>query len=92
MGGIWLDGQWKYPNYDWEEKELFEIITKYQPNAVIINNSGYNKTRKNRIDFFDVCTFERKNVSKYNYRKNHSKFAVEMCQTLNSHWVIQKMT
>lgn len=86
LGGIWLDGQWKYPNYDWEEKEVFDIITKHQPNAVIINNHGYNKTRKNSIDFFDVCTFERKNISKYNYKKNHSKFAVEMCQTLNSHW------
>ena len=40
IGGFWFDGQWDKWDADWEEDALYGTIRKYQPNAMIINNSG----------------------------------------------------
>ena len=40
IGGLWFDGNWSKPNCDWKENELYATIRKYQPTAMIINNTG----------------------------------------------------
>ncbi|MBE7077407.1 MAG: alpha-L-fucosidase, partial [Clostridiales bacterium] len=42
IGGIWFDGMWNKPDEDWEEDALYATIRKYQPEAMIINNTGLN--------------------------------------------------
>lgn len=40
IGGFWFDGMWHKPEEDWEEDALYATIRKYQPEAMIINNTG----------------------------------------------------
>ena len=41
IGGLWFDGTWSKPQgTDWEEDALYGTIRKYQPEAIIVNNTG----------------------------------------------------
>lgn len=86
IGGFWFDGQWKYPNADWEEDKLYKLIREKQPNAVITNNAGLSRLGERFSDFIDVVTYERSNITNYDYNENINSYAAEMCQALNSHW------
>lgn len=48
IGGLWFDGNWSKPGADWKEKELYATIRKYQPEAVIINNTGISNRGSGR--------------------------------------------
>lgn len=86
IGGFWFDGNWSKPDEDWEEDELYRLIRQYQPDAIIINNSGLHQRGKHGNEEIDSVTFERgrpefhQNIGDGKYR------AGEMCQTFNSHW------
>lgn len=86
IGGIWFDGQWKYPNADWEEDKLYGLIRKKQPNAVIVNNAGLSRLGERFSNYLDVVTYERSNILNYDYNKSINSYAAEMCQALNVHW------
>lgn len=90
IDGFWFDGMWKYPNIDWNEENIYKIISKKQPNAVIVNNSGLNNIGKRISKYTDVVTCEQNSIKKYNYEKNIDDYAFEMCQTLNDHWGYSK--
>ena len=40
IGGFWFDGNWSRPDADWKLDELYGTIRRYQPDAMIINNTG----------------------------------------------------
>lgn len=40
VGGFWFDGNWSRPDADWKLDELYGMIRRLQPNALIINNTG----------------------------------------------------
>ena len=40
IGGLWFDGSWDKKSVNWEEDELYSLIRSYQPEAMIINNTG----------------------------------------------------
>lgn len=40
IGGFWFDGNWSRPDADWKLDELYGMIRRLQPNALIINNTG----------------------------------------------------
>ena len=88
IGGLWFDGNWDKPNEDWEEDELYSLIRKHQPNAIIINNSGIHMQGAMGHPEIDSVTFEQGRPSPLK-REGMSKYiASEMCQTLNNHWGI----
>ena len=58
IGGFWFDGNWSKPNEDWKETELYSTIRKYQPDAIIINNTGVNQLGKTGHTEIDSVTFE----------------------------------
>ena len=86
IGGFWFDGEWKYPNYDWEEEKLYKMINRKQPNALIINNSGLSKLGERNSEYINVITFEGNKIANYDYHKSINLYAAEACQTLNDHW------
>lgn len=86
IGGFWLDGQWKYPDYDWEEEKLYSLINEKQPNALIINNSGLRRLGERLSKYINVVTYEGNKISNYDYHRNIDLYAAESCQTLNDHW------
>ena len=86
IGGFWLDGQWKYPDADWELDALYGIIRKHQPNAIIVNNSGLDNLGAKLDSGTDVVTFERADMLNFDRTKASGIYGAEMCQTLNGHW------
>lgn len=88
VGGFWFDGNWDKPESDWQEDELYGVIRKYQPEAIIVNNTGLHERGKAGHSEIDVMTFERGRPDAVN-REGMSKYlAAEMCLTMNQHWAI----
>lgn len=84
IGGLWFDGMWDKPNEDWQEDRIYATIRKYQPTAMIINNTGLSALGKVGHAELDSVTFERGNPC---YVDNSDRpRAGEMCQILNDHW------
>ncbi len=84
IGGFWFDGMWDKPNENWQEDRLYGTIRKYQPEAIIVNNTGLNALGKTGHREIDSVTFER---GKPCFIDTSDKpIAGEMCQVLNDHW------
>ncbi len=84
IGGFWFDGMWNKPDEDWQEDRLYGTIRKYQPNAMIINNTGLDACGKTGHIEIDSVTFERGKPGFVDTSKK--PIAGEMCQVLNDHW------
>ena len=58
IGGIWFDGMWDKADEDWEEDALYGTIRKYQPEAIIVNNTGLGALGKTGHPEIDSVTYE----------------------------------
>ena len=90
IGGLWFDGNWSRPQSDWQESRLYGTIRKYQPDAIIVNNTGLQALGKTGHPEIDSVTYEN-NAAKPMNREGMEKYlAAEVCKTMNSHWGIGK--
>ena len=88
IGGLWFDGNWSKPDIDWKLDELYGTIRKYQPDAMIINNTGLDARGEIGHPEIDSVTFEQGRPVPLD-RSNMKKYvSAEMCYTLNDHWGI----
>lgn len=88
IGGLWFDGNWNKPNADWKENELYATIRKYQPDAIIVNNTGLSERGKVGNPEIDSVTFEQGRPTPMDREGMPKYLAAEMCYTLNDHWGI----
>ena len=86
IGGFWFDGTWDKPQADWEQDALYALIRTYQPEAMIINNTGMDAMGALGHIELDSVTFERGNPKPINLEGAPKYIASEMCQVMNSHW------
>ncbi len=86
IGGMWFDGNWSRPNDDWKENELYGMIRRLQPDAVIINNTGLHARGAVGNEQIDAVTYERGMPHPVDRRGMKKYVAGEMCQTLCDHW------
>ena len=86
IGGLWFDGNWSKPEADWKERELYAMIRAYQPEAMIINNTGLVALGKVGCEELDSVTFENSQAAPMNREGMKKYVAAEMCQTINDHW------
>ena len=84
IGGFWFDGIWACPKAEWKLDELYAMIRKYQPEAMIINNTGINDLGGVGHAEIDSVTFERGKPAFADCSDRPR--AGEMCQTVNDHW------
>ena len=84
IGGLWFDGFWDKPNADWQFDRLYATIRKYQPEAMIINNTGLDALGKVSHMEIDSVTFERGKPSKVD--TSQKPIAGEMCEGITDHW------
>ncbi len=84
IGGFWFDGMWDKPDEDWQEDRLYGTIRKYQPDAMIVNNTGLSATGQTGHKEIDSVTFERGAPRAQSFEGK--PIAGEMCQVLNDHW------
>lgn len=88
IGGFWFDGMWDKWDADWQEERLYATIRKYQPEAMIINNTGLSKNGELGNIELDSVTFERGKPFKVNSPAR--PVAGEVCDSLNGHWGFAK--
>ena len=88
IGGLWFDGNWSKPDSDWKEDELYATIRKYQPEAMIINNTGLEERGKTGHPEIDSVTYERGRPTPIDREGMEKYLAGEMCETINDHWGI----
>ena len=86
IGGMWFDGNWSKPNNDWKEGELYSMIRRNQPEAIIVNNTGLEHRGEIGIDEIDSVTYERGLPAPVNQEGRGKYVAGEMCETLCDHW------
>jgi len=87
IGGLWFDGNWSRAG-DWKEDRLYAMIREYQPEAMIINNTGLGKEGALGHPELDSATFEQGLPVAPDRRGWPKYIAGEMCQTFNAHWGI----
>lgn len=91
IGGFWFDGNWSKPNADWKEDVFYGMIRKYQPDAIIVNNTGLNARGQTGHPEIDVVTYERGRPDSLPAAcQDGRRIAAEMCLTMNQHWGIAK--
>lgn len=86
IGGFWFDGMWDKPEADWEEDRLYEMIRRYQPEAILINNTGLFEQGKLGNIELDSVTFERGKPQAINLETSPKYIASEMCEVIGDHW------
>lgn len=86
IGGLWFDGMWDKKDEDWEENELYSLIRSYQPDAMIINNTGLGARGELGHIELDSVTFERGRPKPINLETSPKYIASEMCQIFANHW------
>ena len=91
IGGFWFDGNWSREGADWKEDELYKTIRKYQPEAIIVNNTGLSKLGEIGNPEIDSVTFEQGRPTPMDREGMPKYLAAEMCQTINNHWGIGKL-
>ncbi|MBQ6824052.1 MAG: alpha-L-fucosidase [Clostridia bacterium] len=88
IGGLWFDGNWSKPDADWKEDELYATIRKYQPDAIIVNNTGLHARGEVGNPEIDSVTFEQGRPTPMDREGMPKYLAAEMCYTVNDHWGI----
>lgn len=86
IGGFWFDGKWSNEDGDWEEDELYGLIRSYQPDAMIINNTGTERLGVAGHIELDSVTFERGKTTRRNDADAPKYLASEMCQIFGEYW------
>ncbi len=86
IGGLWFDGNWSRKDADWHESELYAVIRKHQPEAIIVNNTGIEEQGRTGHPEIDSVTFERGRPAPMNREGKPKYVAAEMCHTMNFHW------
>ena len=86
IGGFWFDGNWSRRDADWKEDELYSMIRRLQPEAMIINNTGTSRRGALGNEYIDSVTYERGMPVPIDRCGMKRYVAGEMCETLNDHW------
>lgn len=88
IGGFWFDGNWSRRKADWQLDQLYGVIRKHQPDALIINNTGVKNGGQVGHPEIDSVTYERGRAESLD-RTGMTKYVTgEVCQTFNYHWGI----
>ena len=90
IGGFWFDGNWSRADEDWEEDRLYGLIRHYQPEAIIVNNTGLFRLGEFGHPEVDSVTFERGKPFLPDRTRAKKYVAAEVCDSVNNHWGIAK--
>lgn len=86
IGGFWFDGNWSRTDVDWKEDELYRMIRSYQPEAILINNTGMSRRGAAGEAELDCVTYENGRPEPLDRRGMAKYLAGEMCETMNDYW------
>ncbi len=85
IGGFWFDGTWGLPKGVVFPNEIYEMIHKLQPRAIITNNTGLECCGQKGEKEIDCVTFERGKA--FPVTSDESRpLAGEVCDSIHDHW------
>ena len=84
IGGFIFDGNWCRSDLDWKDSQLYQMIKSYQPEAIIMNNTGLKDLGRVSAPEIDAVCFEQHAVHKI--EQGERPIASMRWQTVNDHW------
>ncbi len=85
VGGFWFDGTWGLPEGVTFPNEIYKMIHKLQPRAIITNNTGLDFCGQKGAEEIDCVTFERGKAFPVSSDAARP-LAGEVCDSLHDHW------
>lgn len=85
VGGFWFDGTWGLPEGVAFPNEIYKMIHKLQPRAIITNNTGLDFCGQKGAEEIDCVTFERGKAFPVSSDAARP-LAGEVCDSLYDHW------
>lgn len=84
IGGIWFDGEWERENVQWHLPELYALIHRLQPQAMIGNNHHHDPWPGEDFQMFER-DLPGQNTTGW-VKGGVSRLPLETCQTMNNSW------
>jgi alpha-L-fucosidase len=84
IGGLWFDGWWDRPDADWGHDELYGMIHRLQPRAMVGNNHHVEPFPGEDFQMFEQ-DLPGENTAGFN-KAAPSKLPLETCRTINGSW------
>ncbi|MEO5889810.1 MAG: alpha-L-fucosidase [Ferruginibacter sp.] len=95
IGGIWFDGHWdqtqpegaadRTSRIDWKYNEIYGLIHKLQPQAMIGNNHHMTPFAGEDFQMFEK-DLPGENKSGLSFQEASQQLPVETCETMNNSW------
>ena len=85
VGGFWFDGTWGLPEGVTFPTEIYRMIHKLQPRAIITNNTGLDFCGQKGAEEIDCVTFERGKAFPVSSDASRP-LAGEVCDSIHDHW------
>lgn len=95
IGGIWFDGHWdqtqpegaadRTSRLDWKYDEIYGLIHKLQPQALIGNNHHLSPFAGEDFQMFEK-DLPGENKSGLSFQEASQQLPVETCETMNNSW------
>lgn len=95
IGGIWFDGHWdqtqpegaadRTSRIDWKYDEIYSLIHRLQPQALIGNNHHLSPFAGEDFQMFEK-DLPGENKSGLSFQEASQKLPVETCETMNDSW------
>ena len=82
--GIWLDGFWSKADADWQEDELYAVMRKYDPDIMILNNTGVGNEGVVGHRELDSVSFEQMRPFRLDREGMEKYVAAEMWGTMTN--------
>ncbi len=96
IGGIWFDGQWDQHdwdgkrfgkiNADFKLKEVYDLIHKLQPHALIGSNHHLSPNPGEDFQMFEKDLPGKRTKNFATSEKNIGNLPLEVCETINGSW------
>ena len=96
IGGIWFDGQWDQHdwdgkrfgkiNADFKLKEVYDLIHKLQPQALIGSNHHLSPNPGEDFQMFEKDLPGKRTKNFATSEKNIGNLPLEVCETINGSW------
>ena len=95
IAGIWFDGHWdqtqpegsadRTSRIDWQYDEIYSLIHKLQPKALIGNNHHLSPLPGEDFQMFEK-DLPGENKSGFSFQEASQQLPVETCETMNNSW------
>jgi alpha-L-fucosidase len=85
IGAIWFDGHWQRPGANWHYDEIYSLIHKLSPKALIGNNHHIAPIAGEDIQMFEK-DLPGENKAGHSAGSTISSLPLETCETMNNSW------